>query len=95
MGALSACLIALVMVVVLIVLAVLAAGIGGFEALSGLFGGADALKQHPGVYALEFAVQIVLTPVLWILGLAPVIAAYRVFTVDAAEAAKAAPAAAD
>ena len=77
MNALSFCLIALLMIVVLLVLTLIAAGAAGLEGVAGLFGGRTALQSHPGLYLLEFAVEIVLTPVLWILGLAPNIAAYR------------------
>jgi hypothetical protein len=77
MSALSFCLIGLIMVTLFVLMAVIATGAAGFEGLAGLFGGADALKQHPGLYALEFVVEIILTPVLWILGMAPLAAAYR------------------
>jgi hypothetical protein len=82
MWLLSLCLIGLIMVVVFVVLALIAAGAAGFDGVIGLFGGADALKQHPGLYVLEFAVEIILTPVLWILGMAPLAAAYRALTAD-------------
>jgi hypothetical protein len=77
MTMLSLCLIALLMVVVLLVLAVIAAGSAGLDGVAGMFGGADALRRHPGLYALEAAVEIVLTPVLWVLGATPLAAAYR------------------
>jgi hypothetical protein len=82
MWVLSLCLIGLIMVAVFVVLALIAAGAAGLEGVVGLFGGADALKQHPGLYVLEFAVEIILTPVLWILGMAPLAAAYRALAVD-------------
>ncbi|MDB5445937.1 MAG: hypothetical protein JWQ97_1254 [Phenylobacterium sp.] len=85
MTALSFCLIALLMVTVMVALALVAAGVGGLDAVGGLFGGgAEALRRHPGVYALEFAVQIVLTPILWVLGVTPLIAAYRALAAPAA-----------
>jgi hypothetical protein len=77
MNLLSASLIALVMLAVLVVLALVAAGSAGLDGLAGLFGGTESLQRHPGLYILEFAVEIILTPVLWILGLAPQIAAYQ------------------
>jgi hypothetical protein len=79
MGALSFCLIVLLIVVVFLVLALVALGSAGLEGLAGLFGGTDALQQHTGLYVLEFAVEIVLTPVLWVLAMAPLAAAYRAF----------------
>lgn len=84
MTALSVCLIALMMVVVYLVLAAIAAATGGLDGLAVLFGGAEALQQHPGVFLLGFAVQIILIPVLWVLATAPVVVAYRAFTGDAA-----------
>jgi hypothetical protein len=83
MNVMAACLIALLMVVVLLVLALVAAGSAGFDGLAGLFGGVDSLQRHPGLYVLEFAFQIVLTPVLWVLGVAPAITAYRALSADA------------
>jgi hypothetical protein len=77
MSVLSACLIGLVMVVVFLALALVATGSAGLDGLSSLFGGTDALKRHPALYVLEFAVQVVLTPVLWSLAMAPLAAAYR------------------
>jgi hypothetical protein len=85
MSVMSFCLIALVMVTVMVVLALVAAGSAGLDGLAGLFGGAESLQRHPGLYVLEFAVEIVLTPVLWVLGVTPVIAAYRAL-VGAADA---------
>lgn len=79
MNALSLSLIVLLMVVVLLALSLIAARAAGFDGLAGLFGGTEALQRHPGLYILEFAVEIILTPVLWILGVAPAIAAYRAF----------------
>lgn len=79
MTALSFCLIALLMLIVFVVLGMIAAGAAGLEGLAGLFGGVESLKQHPGLYLLEFAVEIILTPVLWVLGMAPLAAAYRAF----------------
>jgi hypothetical protein len=77
MTVLSLSLIALVMVAVMVVLALVAAGSAGLDGIAGLFGGTESLQRHPGLYILEFAVEIILTPVLWILGLAPQIAAYQ------------------
>ena len=79
MSALSFCLIALVMVAVLVALVLAALAIGGVRALSGVFGGAEALQNHPAVFLLVFAVQIVLTPVFWMLAMAPLAVAYRAF----------------
>jgi hypothetical protein len=84
MTALSVCLIALLMVVVFLVLAAIAAAAGGLDGLAVLFGGAEALQQHPGVFLLAFAVQIILIPVLWVLGTAPVVVAYRTFAGETA-----------
>jgi hypothetical protein len=83
MSALSFCLIALVMGTVFVLLALIATGAAGLDGLAGLFGGVDALQRHPGLYVLEFAVEIILTPVLWVLGMAPLAAAYRAFTGEA------------
>jgi hypothetical protein len=77
MTALSFCLIVLFMAVVLLGEAVIAAAAGGLEGLASLFGGADAMKSHPGIYAMAFAVEVILTPVLWVLWMAPLAAAYR------------------
>ena len=85
MSALSLSLILLLMLAVVLVLSVIAARAAGFEGLAGLFGGTEALQRHPGLYVLEFAVEIIMTPVLWILGVAPTIAAYRALTEPAAE----------
>lgn len=79
MSALSFCLIGLLMVAVTLALALVATGSAGLEGLAGLFGGAEALKQHPGLYLLCLAVEIILTPVLWVLAMAPLAAAYRAF----------------
>jgi hypothetical protein len=84
MSALSLCLIGLVMLTVFVALALAALGFGGFAGLAGIFGGREALESHPGIFILAFFIEIVLTPVLWTLGMAPVAAAYRAFT--AAEA---------
>jgi hypothetical protein len=84
MSALCLCLIALLMVLVMLALGLVAVGAAGLDGVAGLFGGADSLQRHPGLYALEFAVQIVLTPVLWVLGFAPFLAAYRAFTASSA-----------
>jgi hypothetical protein len=80
MLALSFCLISLMMVIVLVALALVALGTGGLDALAGLFGGAEALQAHPGVFLLAFVIEIILTPVLWALAMAPLVAAYRAFT---------------
>lgn len=77
MTVLSFCLIGLIMALVFLALALVAAGSAGLEGLSSLFGGMESFKQHPGLYVLEFAVEVVLTPVLWVLGMAPAAAAYR------------------
>lgn len=79
MTALSLCLIALLMVVVFVALAGIAAAAGGLDGLAVLFAGTDALQQQPVVFLLAFAVEIILIPVLWVLGTAPVVAAYRAF----------------
>lgn len=79
MSALSFCLIALVMVSVLVAMVIAALAIGGVHALAGVFGGAEALKSHPAVYLLVFTIQMVLTPVFWVLAMAPLAAAYRAF----------------
>lgn len=79
MAALSFCLIGLVMVTVLVALAVIALATGGFDSLASLFGGAEALQRHPGVFLLALVCEIVLTPVLWVLAMAPLAAAYRAF----------------
>lgn len=84
MSALSLCLICLVMLTVLVGLVIAALGLGGLGGLAGIFGGREALQSHPGIFLLAFAIEIVLTPVLWALGMAPLAAAYRAFT--AAEA---------
>jgi len=77
MQAMVLSLIAVVMVTVLFALALVAAGSAGLDGLAGLFGGQESLQRHPGLYVLEFAVEIVLTPVMWVLATAPLIAAYR------------------
>jgi hypothetical protein len=82
MHVLNVCLIGLVVVTVAVALALIALGSAGLEGVAGLFGGSDALHRHPGLYVLEFAVEIVLTPVLWVLGLAPAIAAYRALSAE-------------
>jgi hypothetical protein len=79
MSALSLCLIGLVMLTVFVALALAALGFGGFAGLAGIFGGREALESHPGIFLLAFFIEIVLTPVLWTLGMAPVAAAYRAF----------------
>jgi hypothetical protein len=86
MAALSACLIGLVMMTVFAALAVIAVLVGGLGALGGLFGGREALQQHPAVFLLVSAAEIVLTPVFWVLAMAPLVAAYRAFTDGAAAA---------
>jgi hypothetical protein len=83
MSVLSLCLILVIGLVVLVVLAALAAALGGFDGIVGLFGGADGLRQHPGLFFLGFAVQILLTPALWVVGVAPLIAAYRAIALAA------------
>ena len=80
MTALSLSLIGLVMVAVLVALVAVAFVIGGFSGLAGVFGGSEGLQAHPAVFLLAFAVEIILTPVLWMLAMAPLAAAYRAFT---------------
>ncbi|CAN7357721.1 hypothetical protein LJR219_002072 [Phenylobacterium sp. LjRoot219] len=82
MSALSICLIALLMIVVFVVLAAIATAAAGLDGLAVLFAGTEALQQHPAVFLLAFAVEIILIPVLWVLGIAPLVAAYRAFTAD-------------
>jgi hypothetical protein len=77
MSLLDAALIGLVVVTVFVAVGLIAAGSAGFAGVAALFGGAEALKAHPGIYLLQFAVEIFLTPVLWVLALAPLAAAYR------------------
>ena len=77
MTALNFCLIGILVVLVFLVQALIATGSAGLEGLASLVGGADALKRHPGLYVMAFAVEVVLTPVLWVLGMAPLAAAYR------------------
>lgn len=79
MTALNLCLIGLLMAVVFLIQALIATGSAGLEGLASLVGGADALKQHPGLYVMAFAVEVVLTPVLWVLAMAPLAAAYHAF----------------
>ena len=79
MTALSICLIALVMIAALVALALAALAIGGFSGLAGVFGGAEAFRAHPAIFLLAFVAEIVLTPVLWILAMAPLASAYRAF----------------
>ena len=79
MLALSACLIGLVMVTVMAALAKAITASGGLDGLAGIFGGAEAMKRHPGLFLLAFAIEIILTPVLWALAMAPLAAAYRAF----------------
>lgn len=86
MSVLSLCLIALVMVASLVALVLVALAMGGFDALAGVFGGEEALQAHPGVFLLAFAVQIILTPALWVLAMAPLVAAYRAFADGSGEA---------
>lgn len=86
MTTLSVCLIALFMLLVFVVLAAIAIAAGGLEGLAVLFDGASGLQQHRGVFLLAFVAQLVLIPVLWVLGTAPVVAAYRAFASDAAPA---------
>jgi hypothetical protein len=83
MNALSFALIALLLVTVFVVLGLIAVGTAGLDGVAGLFEGADALKEHPGVYLLQFAADVVLIPVLWALGLAPLAAAYRALAAPA------------
>jgi hypothetical protein len=92
MTALSFFLVALVMVTVFVVLGVIAVGFGGLEGLASVFGGggAEALQRYPGLYVLEFAVEVVLTPVLWALAMAPLAAAYQAFAAEAEDGASAA-----
>jgi len=80
MTALSLCLIGLVTLAVVVAMALAVLAFGGLDALASAFGGREALETHPGVFLLGFAVEIVLTPVLWTLGVAPAVAAYRAFT---------------
>ncbi|CAN7243528.1 hypothetical protein LJR225_001082 [Phenylobacterium sp. LjRoot225] len=79
MSALSLCLILLVTLTVFVALVLVALGFGGLDGLSGVFGGSEALQSHPGIFLLAFVIQIVLAPVVWTLGMAPVAAAYRAF----------------
>jgi hypothetical protein len=92
MSALSFFLVALLMVTVFVVLGVIAVGFGGLEGLASVFGGggAEALQRYPGLYVLEFAVEVVLTPVLWTLAMAPLAAAYQAFAAEPADGAPAA-----
>ena len=83
MTALSLSLIGLLLLAVLVAAALIAAGSAGFEGLTALFGGFDALQHHSRLYLLGFVVEIVLIPVLWSLAMAPLAAAYRVFAQDA------------
>lgn len=80
MTALSLCLVALLMIVVFVLLAAIATAVAGLDGLAVLFAGAEALQEHPGVFLLAFAVEIILIPVLWVLAAAPLMAAYRAFT---------------
>jgi hypothetical protein len=82
MLALSACLIGVLMVTVVVVLAVVAFASSGLDGLAGVFGGREALHRHPGLFLLAFAIEIILTPVLWTLAMAPLAAAYRAFTAE-------------
>lgn len=84
---LSACLIGLVMVTVVVALAVVAFASGGLDGLAGMFGGPEAMQRHPGLFLLAFAIEIILTPVLWALAMAPLAAAYRAFVEAPASAA--------
>jgi hypothetical protein len=87
MSALSFCLIGLLLVVVRLVLSVIAFSTAGLDGLAGLFSGPETLRRHhPGLFVLEFGADIVLTPVLWVLGVAPVIAAYRALSAPSGEA---------
>jgi hypothetical protein len=86
MSVLSFSLIVLVMIVVFVALGLIAMGAAGFEGLASVFTeSSEAFQEHPGLFILEFVVEIVLAPVLWTLAMAPLAAAYRAFT--AAEAA--------
>jgi hypothetical protein len=91
MTALSLCLIGLVMVTVFVALAVAAVGFGGLGGLAGVFGGGEALQSHPRIFLLAFTIEIILTPVLWVLGMAPIMAAYQAFVAGEAQAPAAGP----
>jgi hypothetical protein len=80
MIALNLSLLALLMAAITVGLALVAAGAGGLEAMGGvLSGSSEAFRRHPGVFVLCAAVEIVLTPVTWILTTAPLAVAYRSF----------------
>jgi hypothetical protein len=81
MTALTLCLIGLLMIALLVARVLAAIAIGGFGGLAGVFGGADALKAHPVIFLLAFALQIALAPALWALATAPLAVAYREFAV--------------
>lgn len=75
---LTACLIGMLMLAVIVAMSLVAVVVGGLDAVASLFtGGAEAFRRHPGVLVLYAAVEIVLTPLLWVLATAPLIAAYR------------------
>jgi len=79
MTALVLCLIGLLMIALLVAVVLAALAIGGFGGLAGVFGGAEALKAHPIIFLLVFALQIALAPALWMLATAPLAVAYREF----------------
>lgn len=79
MLALSACLIGLFTSTVMVAATVIAFATGGLGAVASVFGGAEAMRAHPGLFVLGSAIEIALTPVLWVLAMAPLAAAYRAF----------------
>jgi hypothetical protein len=77
MVCLTVCLMLLIGAVLLLALALIAVRVGGLSGVASMFGGAEALETHPGLFLLGFAVNVVLTPALWVLWIAPFVAAWR------------------
>ncbi|MDB5476061.1 MAG: hypothetical protein JWP49_1572 [Phenylobacterium sp.] len=77
MAVLSACIVALLaFLFTLALLAVLSLTVG-FGSVIDAFNDPEALKSHPGVYLVELAAELALTPVAAVLLLAPWVAAYE------------------
>jgi len=77
MSLLSLCLVGMAALAAVVVMFAIAAAASGLQGVAAVLAGADGLQRHPGIYLLEFAGQVVLTPVLWVLGAAPLAAAYQ------------------
>ena len=82
MAILAACLIALVTLAVWVLVFILLAALAGLHAVVEAMTDPEAVTSHPGLYLALLFAELLLAPVMAVLGAAPAIAAYQTLAAE-------------